>query len=125
MHRLHACKNARVRQRLAAHPPGEIRLSPVVLGELYLGALRSARLDANRKKIDRFAAPYLVLPFDLATAEVYSVIRHTLERQGTPIGPYDLQIAATALTHNCILVTHNLAEFSRVPGLTIEDWEAP
>jgi tRNA(fMet)-specific endonuclease VapC len=62
------------------------------------------------------------LPFDDAAAEVYGRIRAELASRGTPIGPYDLMIAATALANNLILVTHNTREFARVSGLVLEDW---
>jgi tRNA(fMet)-specific endonuclease VapC len=65
------------------------------------------------------------LPFDEASADIQAEIRHHLESLGTPIGPYDQQIAAIALANGCTLVTHNTREFSRVPGLVIEDWEVP
>jgi tRNA(fMet)-specific endonuclease VapC len=55
--------------------------------------------------------------------EQYGRIRSDLERAGTPIGPYDLMIAATALAHDLILVTNNTREFARVAGLQIEDWQ--
>jgi tRNA(fMet)-specific endonuclease VapC len=58
-------------------------------------------------------------------ANIHSQIRHHLEKLGTPIGPYDLQIAAIALVHGLTVVTHNTAEYSRVPNLMIEDWEIP
>lgn len=61
--------------------------------------------------------------FDDKAAIEYGQIRAYLERQGTPVGPIDTLIAAIALANNLILVTHNTAEFSRVPGLKIEDWE--
>ena len=53
-----------------------------------------------------------------------SPVKHRIARLGTPIGPYDLQIAAIARVHNVILITHNIAEFFRVPELTVEDWES-
>ena len=87
--------------------------------------LRSARPDKNRAEVDQFAAPFGCLSFDQIAADVFAGIRHHLETQGHPIGPYDLQIAAIALANNCTLVTHNLAEFRRVPGLRLEDWETP
>lgn len=118
-------RNPLVRQRLSAQPLPQIRLCSVVKAELYLGALRTANLAANRSKVDGFVRPYLSLPFDDVAADVQSQIRHRLERLGTPIGPYDLQIAAIALVHACTLVTHNTAEFRRVPGLVLEDWELP
>jgi tRNA(fMet)-specific endonuclease VapC len=118
-------RNVLVRQRLSAKPLHEIRLCSVVKAELYLGSLRSANPPANRAKVDSFIAPYLSLPFDDAVADTHAIIRHHLETIGTPIGPHDLQIAAIALVHGCTLVTHNTAEFSRVPGLVLEDWELP
>jgi len=63
------------------------------------------------------------LPFDDACAERYGIIRSELESAGTPIGPNDLMIAATALAHGATLVTNNVKEFSRVAGLRLEDWE--
>jgi tRNA(fMet)-specific endonuclease VapC len=90
-----------------------------------LFALRSTNPAANRAKVDGFVSPYLSLPFDDAAASVHAQIRHHLETTGTPIGPYDLQIAAIALVHGSTLVTHNTKEFSRVPGLLFEDWEVP
>jgi tRNA(fMet)-specific endonuclease VapC len=111
-------KNVPVRQRLAACPAQDVRLCSVVLAELYLGVLRSAQPAKNRADVDQFAAPFLSLPFDDAAADVYAGIRHHLESQGTSIGPYDLQIAAIARANGCTLVTHNTAEFGRVPGLS-------
>ena len=118
-------KNLQVRRRLAACPTHEVRLCSVVLSELYVGVLRSAKPAKNRADLDQFAAPFASLPFDDAVADVYARIRHHLESQGTSIGPYDLQIAAIALANGCTLVTHNTTEFSRVPGLVLEDWEMP
>ncbi len=63
-----------------------------------------------------------VLDFDEDSALKASHIRAHLRQQGTPIGPYDLLIAATALTHDLVLVTSNTKEFERIEGLTTEDW---
>jgi len=87
--------------------------------------LRSAKPVENRAKVDALLAPYVCLPFDVAAAEVFAQIRHHFETQGTPIGPYDMQIAAIARATGCALVTHNTSEFGRVPGLALEDWELP
>jgi tRNA(fMet)-specific endonuclease VapC len=118
-------RNLLVRLRLSAKPLHEIRLCSVVKSELYLGALRSANPPANRAKVDAFLLPYLSLSFDDAAADVHAQIRHHLETLGTPIGPYDLQIAAIGLVHGCTLVSHNTTEASRVPGLPLQDWELP
>jgi len=63
------------------------------------------------------------LPFDDSCAEAYGAIRSDLEASGTPIGPNDLMIAAVALTHDLVLVSHNEREFTRVVDLRLEDWE--
>src|SRR5262249_5617422 len=112
-----------VRQRLGAQAASDVYLCSVVLGELFVGTLRSARPSENRAEVELFAAQFVCLPFDAAAAEVYARIRFALESQGLPIGPYDFQIAAIALANACTLVTHNVGEFSRVSGLMLEDWE--
>jgi tRNA(fMet)-specific endonuclease VapC len=112
-------------QRLRTHQPSEIHVCSVVAAELYHGCLRSNRPAANRTKVEAVLDPYVCLPFDKAAASAYARIRHELERLGTVIGPYDLQIGAIAIANNCTLVTHNIAEFNRIPGLVIEDWETP
>lgn len=118
-------KNSFVLQRLSSQQAHDVRLCSVVLLELQAGVLRSARPAKNRVNVARFVAPYVSLPFDDAAANIAAGIRHELDAKGWPIGPYDLQIAAIALANNCTLVTHNTREFSRVPGLLIEDWELP
>ena len=105
-------------------PVGEIALSVVTLAELEYGASKSAHRDHNRLMLLGFASPFKVLPFEGHDAEMFGILRAHLERAGTPIGPYDLQIAAQALARNCCLVTNNVREFERIPGLKIENWAA-
>ena len=71
----------------------------------------------------KFLNNFVSLPFDDAAATIFGEIRSSLAAKGTPIGPYDLQIAAIALANNLILVTHNTREFSRIADLKLEDWE--
>lgn len=111
--------------RLRAKQPADVCVCSVVVAELYYGCLRSANPAANRAKVDALVRPYVCLPFDQSAAEHYAAIRRHLETLGAPIGPYDLQIAAIAYANGCSLVTHNIAEFGRVPGLLLEDWESP
>lgn len=80
-------------------------------------------MGENLALLGRFFEPFVSLPFDDGCAEHYGQIRSGLEREGRPIGPNDLMIAATARAHGLTLVTHDSAEFARVPGLPLEDWE--
>ena len=111
-----------VAARLRVHSPVEIRLSSVVKAELYYGARHSSRVAENLTLLHRFFEPYVCLPFDDRCAEHYGQIRADLARDGTPIGPNDLMIAATARANELTLVTHNVREFERVVGLPVEDW---
>ncbi len=112
-----------VKQQFESRTPERIFLCDVVQAELYYGAFRSARRDDNLALLLRLFPTFVSLPFDSAAARAHGEIRATLANAGTPIGPYDLQIAAIALTRGLNVVTHNTAEFARVPGLTTEDWE--
>lgn len=109
--------------RLRQHNPEEIYLSSVAKAELVYGAFRSSRAADNLRLLRRFFEPFVSLAFDDRCADHYGRIRNELERGGTPIGPNDLMIAATATAHDLTLVTNNTREFGRVVGLEIEDWE--
>lgn len=113
--------------RLKSEPPKDLALCSVVLGELCYGAERSGTIQrgANFKLVDDLRARFVSLPFDDSAAEHYGRIRAHLASLGTPIGHNDLMIAAIALANNLTVVTHNTAEFSRVPGLKLEDWQTP
>ena len=112
-----------VKTRLSAHVPSEIVLCDVVKAELYYGAFRSARREDNLALLNRLFSSIDSFPFNGAAARIFGELRADLMQRGTPIGPYDIQIAATALANHCTLVTHNTREFSRIDGLKLEDWE--
>jgi tRNA(fMet)-specific endonuclease VapC len=111
--------------KLRGHNPIDILLCTIVKAELTYGAYHSARAAENLRLLDRFFAPFLSLPFDDKCVDAYGRIRSDLARSGTPIGPNDLIIAATAVANDLILVTANSKEFGRVAGLTFENWESP
>lgn len=96
--------------------------SSVVLAELLYGAEKSAQPDHNRDTVERFVARLDVVAFDDHAAAHYGRLRADLERDGRPIGPYDLMIAAHARSLGLTLVTNNAREFERVPGLLLENW---
>ena len=102
---------------------GKMAVSTIVLFELWFGAGKSARREGNRTKIAEFlTSPVQVWSFGIEDAEEAGDIRVMLARAGTPIGSYDLLIAAQARRRGALLVTANTREFRRVPGLRIEDW---
>lgn len=112
-----------VKNRIAQLPESEILICDVVKAELIYGAYKSARVEQNLANLTVLFSLVTSLPFDGKAAYEFGDIRAFLAKKGTPIGPYDLQIAAIARAHHLTLVTHNTREFSRVPDLMLEDWE--
>ncbi|WP_302319231.1 type II toxin-antitoxin system VapC family toxin [Gordonibacter pamelaeae] len=102
--------------------PRLFKIPAIVEGELRVGAEKSSNPEKARWLVDEFMLPFEVLPFDSSCARAYGRIRAQLERAGKTIGHNDLLIAATALANNAVLVTGNVDEFKRVPGLSIESW---
>lgn len=104
-------------------PQGSIAISAIVLFELNYGVANSARQAENAERLlVFFQAPIAVLDFDADDAREAGEIRARLRRDGTPIGPYDLLIAAQARRRSAVLVTANEGDFLRVPGLVTENW---
>src|SRR3954447_9724996 len=117
-----------LRSRMASSVENQQELSipVIVLFELLYGAAKSARPERNAQRIADFLSSVIgVLPFEQADAEEAGEIRAQLERSGTPIGPYDVLIAAQARRRNALLVTADQREFTRVSGLRVEDWTLP
>lgn len=117
-----------VRARLEAtlRSSTEVVISAVVYSELWYGAFKSAQPERNAQRIaDFMASGIVILDFDADDAREAGHIRAALARAGTPIGPYDILIAAQARRRDALLVTANGREFSRVPGLKTEDWAVP
>lgn len=112
-----------IRVYMASVSDRDITVSAITKAELYAGSAKSQAPQQSRTKQDAFLARFTSLPFDDIAADVYGHIRANLEKAGTPIGPYDLQIAAIAIANQLIIVTHNTREFGRIDGLQIEDWE--
>ena len=111
-----------VAQRLLSSPPEQIAIPAIVLYELEVGIAKSKNARRRRKQLDAFVEIVPVLNFGKAEARAAAGIRAWLENRGTPIGPLDILIAATAHAHSATLVTHNTQEFGRVKGLKLEDW---
>jgi tRNA(fMet)-specific endonuclease VapC len=112
-----------IRLRLHAVSRSEVAISTITIAEMFFGAAKSQTPDVSLKKQEEFIATLQQLIFDERAARIYGPLRANLERKGTPIGANDMLIAAIALVHDMILVTHNVGEFGRIPSLKIEDWE--
>ncbi len=114
-------KSAKVMQRLHATPSAEVLVPMQVRAELRVGAAKSAKPDENAAKVDSFIKPYAVLWPDDDIMTHYVAIRCALETKGQCISEADLWIAATARSRGDVVVTNNVEEFQRVPGLVVED----
>ena len=110
------------RQIFASEPPNSFKIPAIVAAELYYSAERSTRPEATHRSVAAFLSPFDIVAFDATCTFAYGNIRSALERAGQSIGHNDLLIAATALANQAILVTNNVGEFKRVPGLSLESW---
>ncbi len=121
---IYAIKNkpARVLDRLKREMEHGLCISSITLAELEYGVRHSAHVAQNEQALLRFLVILSVLPFSAVAASEYGEIRNRLARQGTPIGPLDMLIAAHARAEDLVLVTNNVREFERVPGLKLENW---
>ena len=111
-------------RNLSSKKSAELCLAELTRAELLYGAMRSSQATHLRQRINDLLSPYARLAFGAEAAEHYADIRMRLEKAGKPISPNDLIIAATARAAGATLVTANLREFSRVPGLKCRDWTA-
>lgn len=120
---IYAIKNRhpQVREAFTRHQ-GQLCISTVVLMELLYGAEKSNRPEASLRIVEGLAASIDVLDYDIDAAAHTGQVRAELAKAGTPIGPYDQMIAGHARSRGLIIVTNNLREFQRVPGVRVEDW---
>lgn len=113
---------ASLMERLVSHAVGDIGISVITLAELEYGVSKSSRPAKNREALDQFVSPLEVVQFDRQATVLYGRLQSALEKKGQSIGSMDMLIAAHALSLDVRLITHNVREFGRVPGLKIEDW---
>lgn len=112
---------AKVLDHLRSLDVGDVGVSSVTVAELAYGVAKSGS-ERNRAALEGFLLPLEIADFDQKAAWKFGEIRSVLERAGKPIWPYDMQIAAHALALGCTVVTNNLREYQRVPGLKVENW---
>lgn len=114
--------HASVVEKITTHEPFEIKVSSITVAELEYGASKSQSQGKSRLALLKFLSSFEIVPFGHRDAPFFGSLRSYLERKGTIIGPYDLQIAAQALSRDLTLVSNNTKEFSRVPKLRLENW---
>ena len=115
-------KPAGVMARFDELTVGDVGVSSITVAELQFGVHKSRYSERNRRALEQFLLPLEIAGFDGRAAEAYGIVRAALERRGTPIGALDTLIAAHALGLEATLVTNNVSEFARVPGLRIDNW---
>lgn len=115
-------KPEKVLRRFKEELNNGIGISSITLAELEYGMKHSSNPTQNERALLRFLVPLSVLPFGAGAASEYGAIRSFLQNKGTPIGPLDMLIAAHAKSEGLVMVTNNVREFERVPGLEIENW---
>ena len=116
-------ESVRTRLRKVIVDGATVFVPSIVAFELWYGVAKSSRPEVNRQRLETFfAGPITVLAFEEQDAQVAGSLRTALETTGKPIGAYDLLIAGQALRYKLTLVTTNVSEFSRVQGLSWQDW---
>lgn len=113
---------ANLLEKFNATPPNDLCISTITYAELQYGVERSSSKKMNQRILVDFVSHLEVQPWNVEAARQYGKIRTSLEKKGKPIGNMDLLIAAHALSQQCILVSNNLREFSRIRGLKCENW---
>lgn len=115
-------KPEKMRKRLMSFHPSDVGISSVTVAELQYGVAKSKAKEKNAAMLDGLLLPLEIASFDEVAAVKYGEIRAALERKGMPIGPLDTLIASHAVSLGVTLVTNNLREFKRVPGLKCVNW---
>ena len=115
-------KPLEVRKHFERFVPRDIAISSITVAELQYGVEKNAAREKNALALEAFLLPLEIAPFDMDSALAYGKIRAEQESQGKPIGSMDMLIAAQAVAQGFTLITHNLKEFDRVPGLKCETW---
>lgn len=115
-------KYKHLQERIEQEEPFNVALSSITVGELEFGVAKSKYPEKNRTAVLEFLSSFEIIPFTERDCEAFGNIRAYLNSKGTPIGPYDLQIASQCLARDLTLVSNNIKEFERVPGLKHENW---
>lgn len=101
---------------------GDVGISSITLAELQYGIEKSSNPLKNREALEKFLTPIEIVDYGYEATVEYGIIRAELEKRGIPIGPLDTLIASHAKSLDVILVTNNVREFERIPGLRMNNW---
>jgi tRNA(fMet)-specific endonuclease VapC len=115
-------KPMKVLKKLRTFDISDIVISAITHSELEYGVTKSGQQKKNSEALKKFLSPFEIVPYDSKAAEIYGKIRTTLEKKGAPVGAMDTLIGAHAQSIPVTLVTNNLKEFRRIPGLRVENW---
>lgn len=110
-----------LKEKFAKANPENCFISEITLAELKFGVENSNRKDKNSKVLNDFLSGISILPL-FHSIDLYAAEKARLRKSGTPVDDFDLFIGATAITHNLIMVTNNVKEFSKIKGIQIENW---
>lgn len=113
-----------VLNRFLSIPNTQFAISSITVAELFYGVAKSQFPEKNEIAIKNFLLPLTILSFDENAAEYFGKIKANLEKKGTPVGGFDIMIAAHAISENLTLITNNEREFNRIEGLKVENWVA-
>jgi tRNA(fMet)-specific endonuclease VapC len=111
-----------IAKNLNQHIEDPMRISVITMMELYFGAYKSRRFEANIAKVRTIEQSFEILAADKEIADVFGAIKASLQKSGNPLDDFDLIISATALAHNLVLVTNNIGHFGRIKGLNLANW---
>ena len=116
-------KFPKLTNKILSSDSNELFLSSISISEMEYGASKSQNKEKNRQALLDFCTDFNnIIDFTTEDTEAYGLIRACLENEGKVIGPYDMQIAAQAMTRNLTVVTNNYDEFVRIPWIKVEDW---
>ena len=111
-----------IRKNLQKHVEDPLKISVITLMELYFGAYKSEKVAGNLAKVRRLENSFEIILTDKDSAEIFGMLKASLEKSGTPLDDFDLLIASCALSHNLILITNNIKHFDRIEGLKLANW---
>lgn len=111
-------------EKLESHlEEGEaISTTPICACELFAGAYKSVKRESETKKVREFLSRMELLEFSAQACERFGRVKGELESRGTPVGDFDIMIAAIALVHNQKVLTRDVEHFQKIPGLVVETW---